>query len=116
MRRDFVPQQGEKRRQCGALASIFNEVEVQKNKHVEYKPLAIEYNAIAYRAPQQFKERTLTILCHGSWMYVRRTLILLLAYFVIFLGGPLRFGVYVRMCTGAQGHAMRSNGRWCRGF
>jgi hypothetical protein len=38
-----VPQQGEKRRQCGALASIFNEVEVQKNKHAEHKPLSIEY-------------------------------------------------------------------------
>jgi hypothetical protein len=39
----FVPQRGEKQRQCGALASIFNEVEVQENKHIEHKPLAIEY-------------------------------------------------------------------------
>jgi predicted kinase len=43
MRRYYVPQQGEKRRQCGVLASIFNAVEVQKNKHAEYKLLAIEY-------------------------------------------------------------------------
>jgi hypothetical protein len=50
MRRYFVPQRGEKRRQCGALASIFKEVEVKKNKHVQHKPLAIEYNLpmIAY--------------------------------------------------------------------
>jgi hypothetical protein len=47
MRRDFVPQRGEKRRQCGALESIFNAVEVQKNKHVEHKPLTIGYN-VAY--------------------------------------------------------------------
>jgi len=43
MRRYFAAQQGEKRRQCGALASKFNKVEVQNNKPVKHKPLAIEY-------------------------------------------------------------------------
>jgi cephalosporin-C deacetylase-like acetyl esterase len=42
MRSFFVPQQGKKRRQCGALSSIFNTVEVQNNKQVEYKLLVVE--------------------------------------------------------------------------
>ncbi len=46
MRRYFVPQQGEKLRQCGAL----NEVEVQKNKYVEHKPLVIACKGMVYFA------------------------------------------------------------------
>jgi hypothetical protein len=40
MRRYFVPQQGEKRSQCGILASIFNKVEIQKNNQLKLKPPA----------------------------------------------------------------------------
>jgi hypothetical protein len=56
MRRYFVPQRGEKRRQCGALASIFYEVDVQKNKHVEHKPLATEYKYSVFSDLDKFMQ------------------------------------------------------------
>jgi hypothetical protein len=46
MRGYFVPQQGEKHSQCGTLASISHEVEVQKYKHVEYSSLAMGYKSV----------------------------------------------------------------------
>jgi hypothetical protein len=45
MRSCFVPQQNKKQSQCGALARIVHAVGVQKNKHVEQKPLAHDYKS-----------------------------------------------------------------------